>query len=389
MKKTLIAMAALAATGAFAQSSVTLYGRLSVGYGNQVTSESQANTTGNPTERELRAIGGANNGWQTSYWGIKGSEDLGGGLKANFTLEQDVAVASGTVGTGFNRISTVGLEGGFGKVDIGRFYTPFFQVVSTADVNNTSAITTMNVTSYNIANGGGTAPTVDTISGRLTGSNLAAANTTVGGDVRGNGIHYVSPNFSGFTVRAMVAPADSTVAVSGTGVTTSDRGQLTNNGLSADYTNGPLKVGVAWGEQVLKLSGATTEGRGTGQTVAATYDFGAAKLFAAWAKAKRQANTSVETYSELTETNLGVAVPFGKTTFTAAWGRNTATSVATGAENASLSGNDWILGVGYDLSKRTLVFAKTGVFNNYDGNIAGLAATTKTTNFTVGVRHLF
>jgi len=376
MKKTLIALAALAATGAaFAQSSVTLYGRLDVGYANSVTSETQ-----NALTNEARAIGGANNGLATSYWGIKGSEDLGGGLKANFNLEQDVGVAGGTVGAGFNRISTVGLSGdSWGSLNIGRYYTPFFLNQKGGDVNDAAGITTWSLTSYSVANGGAALTTPNVIK---TITSPLDNNTP---EVRGNGIHYATPNLSGFSARVMLAPSDASTINQGANGGTN----VTNNGLSAQYANGPLFVGLAWGENISKAQATGVEQKGTGQGLAASYDFGAAKLFANWGKVKVQANTAIDTYYEKTETNIGVAAPFGKTTVSLAWGRNTATRTTVGAEDASLSGNDWILGATYDLSKRTALYAKTGVTNKYDGNFAGVAADTKTTVTAVGVRHLF
>lgn len=374
MKKTLIALAALAATGAaFAQSSVTLYGRLDVGYANSVITETQTGKT-----NEARAIGGANNGLATSYWGIKGSEDLGGGLKANFNLEQDVGVAGGTVGSGFNRISTVGLEGGFGSLNIGRYYTPFYLNQKVGDVNDASGFTTFSLTSYSVVNGAAlTTPAV-----------LTAITSPLDGkapETRGNGIHYATPNFSGFSARVMLAPNDSSTVTQDVQGSTN----VTNNGLSAQYANGPLFVGIAWGEQVSKAQLTAVETKGTGQGLAATYDFGVAKLFANWGKVKLQNNTGIDTYFEKTETNVGVAAPFGKTTVSLAWGRNTVARTTNGAEDSNLSGNDWILGATYDLSKRTALYAKTGVTNKYEGNFVGVAADTKTTVTAVGVRHLF
>jgi len=384
MKKTLIALAALAATGAFAQSSVTLYGRLDAGYVNAVTNETNGATT-----NTANTIGGNGNGLSTSYWGLKGSEDLGGGLKANFNLEQDVAVASGAVGAGFNRISTIGLAGGFGTLDIGRYYTPYFLNHKTGDVNDASSfLTTSSLTAYNIV--GGTAPTagVSPILARMSGTDLTVNNTTLGGDVRGNGLHYVTPGtLGGFALRLMYAPSDSNADVAGVGTATTSK--VSNNGVSASYANGPLYVGFAWGEQTSKVSGAATEGKGTGQGLAASYDFGVAKLFANYGKVKLQANTTVDTYVEKTETNIGVSAPFGAVTVLAAYGRNTVTGTNVGAESGNLSGNDWTLGATYALSKRTTAYVKTGVTNKFEGTIQNVSVDTKTTATMVGLRHVF
>ncbi len=131
MKKSFIALAALAtvATAAQAQSSVTAYGVLDVWV---------ANVTNTSTGKTATAM--ATGGNATSRWGFKGTEDLGGGLKANFVLESQIIPTTGEVGSTtvngsakaatysgsvannslFDRQATVGLEGSWGRVDFGR-----------------------------------------------------------------------------------------------------------------------------------------------------------------------------------------------------------------------------------------------------------------------------
>ena len=119
MKKTLIALAAVAATGAaFAQSSVTLYGVADVAVG-------KTNNAGlGLTSDKFQAIASnvLNNG--NSRFGLKGSEDLGGGLKANFNYEGGINIANGAGNTSggqlFSRAAWVSLSGGFGELRAGR-----------------------------------------------------------------------------------------------------------------------------------------------------------------------------------------------------------------------------------------------------------------------------
>jgi predicted porin len=119
MKKHLIAVAALSAmSGAvFAQSSVTLYGALdvSVAYGKNVSGSKSA------TYVNDSAI-------QSSLWGLKGTEDLGGGLKANFNLQGDVAMDTGAANTEFFRreanVSLVSAD--MGELRIGRTLSPAY-----------------------------------------------------------------------------------------------------------------------------------------------------------------------------------------------------------------------------------------------------------------------
>jgi len=130
MKKTLVAMAALAATGAYAQSGVSLTGVVDVGY-------AVTNVDLVPTSK----FGGlATNGVSTTAFFFKGVEDLGGGLKASFTAELDWAPTQSNsanlnsstsslggivyTGTPFNGEQFVGLEGGFGVLKLGTPNSP-------------------------------------------------------------------------------------------------------------------------------------------------------------------------------------------------------------------------------------------------------------------------
>ncbi|WP_250520735.1 MULTISPECIES: porin [unclassified Caballeronia] len=120
MKRTLFAaLAASACAGtAYAQSSVTLYGIVDAGF------RFNSNAGGHPS-REL--IGGNQS---ANRFGLIGAEDLGGGLKAIFTLENGFNIANGTLGNGgliFGRQAFVGLSGNFGTVALGRQYPTLSQ----------------------------------------------------------------------------------------------------------------------------------------------------------------------------------------------------------------------------------------------------------------------
>src|SRR5574343_1259169 len=130
MKKSLIALAVLAASGAaMAQSSVTLFGILDAGIG-RVSSGGTSVT------------GVTNSGLASSRLGFRGEEDLGGGLKAGFWLEggmsNDTGTGQGGGATGpgfeFKRRSTISLMGGFGEVRLGRELTVGYVNSTAADV---------------------------------------------------------------------------------------------------------------------------------------------------------------------------------------------------------------------------------------------------------------
>jgi predicted porin len=137
MKKTLIALAAVAATGAaFAQSSVTLYGVADVAVG-----KTNAAGLGNANDKfQAIASNVLNNG--TSRWGVRGTEDLGGGLKAGFNFEAGLTLATGGAnlsgGQMFSRAANVSLMGGFGEIRAGRSLTPSFYSVANWELTGTS-----------------------------------------------------------------------------------------------------------------------------------------------------------------------------------------------------------------------------------------------------------
>lgn len=365
MKKTLIAVAALAATGAFAQ--VSVYGRLDAGYANTKTETNGVTTKANGVESHNSA---------SSMWGIQGSEDLGGGLKATFKLEQDIYPANGNTGasgagggqanaSGFNRTSLLGLSGGFGSIAFGRDYIPTFKLAAATDINSQSRITTVNT-------------------------------AAVVGSTRPELIHYSTPVLSGFQVN--VAAGTQETSAEGLSAGAAAKTSVTN--LTATYMNGPLMVGFGTGsvKQTNAVSGAaTTSGtafvgfsgaeKATQNMVAASYDLGVVRLVGNVIMAKAtNASTSVGTVAELKtrEINIGGIVPMGKVTLRAQFGTNQVE--ATGATE-KWDGNDFVVGAEYALSAKTAAFFKTGTYAKGSGIAASLD--TKTTSTAVGLRTVF
>ena len=116
MKKSLLALAALTAFAgaASAQSSVTLFGIVDAGV---------ARLSGGGKTK----IGMTNSGYNSSRFGVRGVEDMGGGMQAGFWLEGQLTNDDGNAaGLNFQRRSTVSLMGGFGEIRMGRDYTPTF-----------------------------------------------------------------------------------------------------------------------------------------------------------------------------------------------------------------------------------------------------------------------
>ena len=215
MKKSLIALAVLAASGAaMAQSSVTLYGVADAG----VTYLNGADNWSGVTS--------GNN--LTSRLGFRGVEDLGGGLKANFVIEGGFNLDNGDGASGyagakagegfqFKRRSTVGLSGGFGEVRMGRELTAAFNATARYDVFGSVGIGQSRLW----ADGG----VVD-----------ASANATaVTTNQRiSNALTYVAPDFSGFKFGLNYGFGETTAS-------NSDSGYL---GAGLTYDNGPLSLGL-------------------------------------------------------------------------------------------------------------------------------------------------
>ncbi len=227
-KKTLIASAILGvvATGALA-AQVEVYGRIDTGFSYTknklgVDASITGGTNVPPALSDLSWSGddhafSMDSGNSTgSRWGLRGSEDLGNGLKVGFVLESGFdsdTGALGSSGTIFNRESTLWLEGGFGRVYAGRMSTFLNDAGSTGFY-------------------GGLVSPFGTGWGKLAGhaAVMAGYDTTR----NNNAITYVSPTFAGLTVYAQYAMGSN----DNENESTSDRYAA----LGASYINGPIQV---------------------------------------------------------------------------------------------------------------------------------------------------
>lgn len=327
MKKTLIALAAVAATGAaFAQSSVTLYGRVDASVGSTKNTVTGVSTTSQ--------FNGSEGGLTGSRWGMKGSEDLGGGLKAEFQLENRFNVDDGTTAGGFLGDARVGLTGAFGQVHLGRTYTAFDAVkaVSVSKSVFDSAFTPM--------------PT--------TGANLAISNY----DVRGaNQIKYVSPTVAGFSAIASVGLKETNAA-----------GAKNISSLAALYSAGPLGAAV----------GIHKNASGDNVMFSGSYDLGVAALSAGYAKFDGANNGN-----DQDGFTVGVEVPMGAAAVSLGYSSGE-TETNAGAKVSKYTG--FGLGATYALSKRTKLYA--GYKDDKIKNAANVK-TTGTRLYAVGIRHDF
>jgi predicted porin len=381
MKKTLVAIAALAAFGAQAQSTATIYGSMDAGLFN-ATSAGVSNTfltTGAHTSSRL---------------GFRGTEDIGGGLKANFGLEAGLSIDNGSLGgpSGangstriagtlatdgannpdavgnasnqiFSRGAFVGLEGGFGKINAGKIST-----------HSNAHILTYTPGATNIA----------AVSFRT----LA---TTSSGWLD-NTVEYVSPTMSGLTARILHTTGNTAAAATAAeGNTEANKSMGTGQEYGLSYVNGPLAAGAY---TAARKTTASNTLKATTSAIGATYDFGVAKV--GFTKNDSDPSDGVAT-DKIKGTSFSVTVPVNAQITLAGFYGNSKTQNDDSAKITSFN-------LDYALSKRTTAYTNYTQLKNNGGaagtlsgmglgnsqvTVAATAAEPKVSAFGVGIRHSF
>ncbi len=286
MKKTLLALSAVACCGAaFAQSSVTIYGVIDV-------------SVGSKTGGKFAISGGKdlNASYHTpTRFGLRGTEDLGGGLKANFNLETNgIGMATGSLGGNmWGREAWTGLSGNFGSTRFGRTSSFGTQGHARFDLNGISTSSAMDVA--------GMSPV-----------------TWYGSSRRDAQLQYVTNNMGGFDAGVSVVLAGNNANQSSTSI-------------RANYGAGPLAVGIV-------AETKRTAANRTAYAVAGSYDFGVAKAVAGYVVS--------ETVAKGKGAYIGAVAPVGPFKVGFQYARNTAAD-----RNATE------LFANYALSKRTSLYA--------------------------------
>lgn len=343
-KKNLIAVAALAtlAVSAQAQSSVTLYGNVDVGLTSIKTKSTPAAGTDGTVTGVTSSI------LTESFFGLKGQEDLGGGLKAIFKLESFIDVDTGatTAGNFFGKNAYVGLAGDFGTVKLGNQESLFKTEAAAFDAFGVSPV-------------------------------LAVSKLFVGKTLGGswqNTIGYTSPNLSGLTVSAQHSAREGN-AVSGA--------NAVNGGataVAANYTAGALGLSAVYGD-VRSTNATLAATQQQAWLLGASYDFGVVKAFAQYGQNKAENATGAETGKDKFY-QLGAVVPVTQAgALHAAYGQNK-------NDNAALADSEsrkFSLAYHHTLSKRTGVYAGLAYTK---AEVVGTAET-KTTAIAAGLRHAF
>lgn len=334
MKKTLVALAALAATAAFAQSSVTISGKIDAGF---------TYDQGRAADK-LRIDNGDNSRIIFSV-----VEDLGGGMAATAAAQMRFSADSGFAeGAGarplFQGETRVGLRGGFGHVRLGRGLTA--------------------VQAPNGAYDPFGVRTVGALQGLLTAGYSSDPNQAGGAGAGrwNNAFFYDSPNFGGFTAAASFQMREAQAGYVKNGTS-----------LSGSYNNGPLSL----------FAGFESNSVDTKYTqIAGSYTLGFGKLMASWA-----VQNPVGAGNNITGIGFGVNVPMGAATVKAGYARAKGQGGATADTQLSL-------GMDYALSKRTLVYTNFSRFKQ--GTTAGFGAaeafpvgSTSKSKFDLGLQHNF
>jgi len=335
-----IALGALLAcsTAAFAQSGVTVYGRADAAVYHQSRSNPGANQWSLSSD--------------TSYFGLRGNEDLGGGLSATFKLESQLDLSSGTSSAAFfNREAYVGLsDRRLGTLQLGSMWGPSVWISGKADAFGRAQL-----------------GAVQTL--------LQGANNRGNTFKFDNAVQYITPKIGNVFGRAYVQAAEG--AVTGR-----------NYALALDYSSGPAFLGLAFDSAQIAGSAvglAAPAVRAKTLGVGGAYNFGVVRVHGYYQR------NQIPGLDAATSVNASAALPVGSGEFRLAVGRWSRPGDADARRVA--------LGYAHFLSKRTQVYATLAQLKNgsrsttmlfpISQDSAPALAGQDVKAFGVGMRHMF
>lgn len=379
MKLKLVVAASFAAVAgmAHAQSSVTLYGAIDSGLMYQSTSFS-----GSLKEPDAGSVFRyKDGGLYASFFGLKGSEDIGGGYTVNFKLQGAFDSSSGKLGLAdapgaaeiFNQQSTIGVSGAFGTLDAGRQYAPMIYAMYDTDVRGAqyfgsilTAVISMNLQA---------------------GWPGTSTNSPIGALYDDNALVYQSPKLYGASLALEYAPGGVAGQPQG-GTRESAVLKYSNYGLNlaAVYYNGhdtnPYPANPA-----AAAAPATGLDNNRYYYLGAKYTFHGFSVSGSCSNGKNPANSNHVDF-DLWSVGLGYRL-------------NPAFEITSGfyylkdENNSANHSSEFVVGTDYSLSKRTLAYAQVGYVKN-DGDMMQMIAygqTTapgmSTTAVNIGIRHSF
>lgn len=331
---TLVFLAAAAPVAVFAQSmapttNVTFYGKV-----DEAIDLVRFSSTATKDAQSARYLTN-----DISFWGIRGSEDLGSGTRAYFKLESGINVDTGGNSGGaqfFDRETYIGYGAPWGAIQLGSQYSPSLFVQARSDPFSRHS------------NGTGTTLTQQ-IPGNLRGF--------LGATTQNNAIQYISPTFSGVTAKFMYGLTERIIEPR-------EVGRL--EAVSVDYAAGPIYLGVAFEEQMLPTVPAGGSRSNRTLSAGGSYDFKVVKLYGYLTKNRLTDSNDVNTFL------VGLNYPFGASTIKTTYAHRNLNDVDGGKTSM------YALAYYYDLSKRTTLYSSFAHMNNGAATSFGLWPSNKT-----------
>jgi len=356
----------------FAQSSVSISGRIDLGHASIKTTPNNGDVT------KVTSLAGDQHGRTTSRLTFSGVEDLGGGLKASFNYETRLN-PDNTASAGLDRTRNMylGMSGGFGAVTIGTYLNPFDTVRGFSAATYSAPGGDFLANHVNVF--GQLVTEADLVAQGMTAANAATALALLSNGLSGrstNSIGYTSPSFGGLT--ASLGLSQEKTSTGNTKLNKTD-GVIA----SVAYASGPLNARLALGQGKASLKTTATNlssSKTTDTAFAVSYDLGMAVPYI-------QHETTKVTLSSLggvadnsvlksSATEIGSKFPMGAFT---PYVTLSSGNVTVGNDKTKTSA--FQLGTTYDLSKRTSLYAAVGQFKFKD--------VSKTNGYKVGLVHQF
>ncbi len=412
MKKSLLALAAMGAFAgaAQAQSSVTVYGILDVGFQGVTSRGPLSASNASNTNVNLTRFSGEG-AETTSRLGFRGTEDLGGGTRAFFTVEFGLnptdATLSGNANNGlFNRQSFVGIgQKGLGQIAMGTQYTPVHLAVGRTDPGQQNNMVGNVIYATNASQGSG--------------------QTAISYTVRYNqALTFQTDRFAGFVLSGIYnnnngssnnSPTTTNLLANSSAAATTGFGQGNNEawGVGLNYVLQKLNLDVAYqtssqksyvgnaqtgaampATQTIGTIPSNQLGTSLGQTqfyAGAVYDFGILKAYAQYVNSEAESKVNANFYLRRSAQQLGVRGNITKTIegwASAGTGRYSSGALnslsAAGQNTANFTG--YQVGANYWLSKRTNLY---GIYGSTQVSSTNLNISEGGSSYGIGLRHTF
>ncbi|MFX1764165.1 porin [Paraburkholderia sp. A1RI-2L] len=343
LKSVAAATLAVMAAGAHAQSSVTLFGALDAGLMYQNTSAATLSPTAANTGSVFRYKDG---GIYSSFWGLLGTEDLGGGYRVNFKLQSAFNTGTGALGLPdtagtvalFNQIARVGVSGPFGSFDVGRQIAPIAIAMVETDARGAQYFGSI-LTAWAGMN-------------FQAGWSGASTNVPIGALFDSNALVYRTPRLLGAQLALEYAPG---------GVP----GSLTAGSRESavlSYQNGSLDLAAAWYDAHDTNPSPVAPAAPTGINNNRQLYFGAKYTISNFFVSGSYSNGKNPAHSNLVNYDLwslGAGYQF-----TPAFNVTSGVYYLRDKNNSSNKAITWAVTADYSVSKRTVLYADVGGVNN-------------------------